>query len=88
MSEKIREVKSTRRVHEIYCDRCNKKIMESEELDDGWWETPDALSVSVYINDWYKYERCLCEDYKKEETEQIIDKLTNMGFVKEYWFNE
>lgn len=84
MSEKIREIKSTRRVHEIYCDSCHKKIMESEELDDGFWETPSPLMVSVYINGWYKYERCLCEDCKKEEIEQLIDNLIDIGFVKEH----
>lgn len=59
MSEKIKEIKSIRRVHEIYCDRCNKKLMESEELDDGYYETPLPLKVTVYILDWYHYKKVL-----------------------------
>ena len=84
MSEEVKEVEDIRLVHVFYCDVCGKKIMESTELDDGWYPEPAKVEESIFINykrKWYEYESGhLCKKCLEKERGLLFEKLMNIGF--------
>lgn len=87
MSHKIVEVKEIRNLHIFHCEKCGKKIMESMEYDDGYYETPAWLDESIFVganNKRYIYQvGFLCEDCLKKATDELVEKLSNIGFKEE-----
>ena len=87
MSERIIEVKDIRNLHIFNCEKCCKKIMESIEYDDGYYEMPDWLDESIFLRGnkkRYCYETgFLCEDCMKKTIDVLIEKLLSIGFKEE-----
>lgn len=87
MSEKIKEIKTTRRLHIFYCDGCGEKLMESEELDDGYFATPDFVDEKIFVSSkhkWYHYRTgYLCDGCTEKENKKLLEKLIEIGFKEE-----
>jgi len=80
--EKIYTKTKMRNVHKIYCDNCKKLIAEEEEFDDGYYD--DRIkTIPFYMDKWYKFKKCLCDDCFKNKKEQIKEKLFECGFKEE-----
>lgn len=88
MSHEIVEIKETRNLHVFHCEKCGKKIMESMEYDDGWYEEPDWINESIFIhanNERYIYQAgFFCKDCLKKATDELVDKLISIGFKDEH----
>lgn len=86
MSEKVEEVTTTRKVHKFYCDICKKKLMESDEFDDGWYETPNYVEESIFVHGvgkWYRYRSgYLCDECRAKKVDELVAELTKIGFKK------
>ena len=84
MSERIIEVKDIMNLHIFNCEKCGKKIMESIECDDGWYEEPDWIEESIFVygnKNRYIYQTgYLCEKCLKDSTDEFVIKLLNIGF--------
>ena len=84
MTEKVEEVPSTRRAHKFYCDICKQKLMESEELDDGWYETPRCVDEEIFVHGvgkWYRYHSGhLCDECRARKVDEIVAGLAKIGF--------
>lgn len=87
MKHEIKEVKETRNLHIFYCEKCGKKIMESQEFDDGYYAEPDWIDESIFVRankNRYIYQAgYFCEDCWKKATDELINKLLSIGFKKE-----
>ena len=72
MEGKVEEVQVTvtKRVHHIHCDRCGKKLFESQEHTDGYYDDGKGFHVYVSIGDngeFYNYtEVAVCDKCRKE----------------------
>ena len=72
MEGKVEEVQVavTRTVHHIHCDRCGKKLFESQEYADGYYDDGKGFHVYIPICDngeFYNYtEVAICDDCRKE----------------------
>lgn len=71
-------------VHKIYCDECGGYIGESEEYDDGWYESFGEYERDFYmpLHGWYKIKKTLCEPCQEKVDKEIINALINLGFKK------
>lgn len=87
MSEKIKEIPSTTKVHIFFCDDCGVKLMESEEYDDGWYETPKSINQGIFVDserEWYHYTSgYLCHDCMKKKTDALLVGLKRLGFKED-----
>lgn len=87
MSHRIVEIKETRQKHIFHCEKCGKKIMESIEYDDGWYEEPDWIDEDIFVkanNKRYIYQAgFFCEKCLEEATNELVDKLLSIGFRRE-----
>lgn len=87
MSEEIKNIKIIRRVHVFYCDGCGKKLMESTECDDGYYETPKCVNEDIYVHltgKRYFYETgFICDDCMEKERRKFSEKLLSIGFKEE-----
>ena len=85
--EKIdcKEITCTKTIHNFYCDKCNKLLLMSKELDDGYYEEPDEISLRVFVFDrWYHLNKgCYCEECGEDIKSKIIDGLKTIGFKEE-----
>ena len=69
------ETKITEKVHEFYCDDCEKFLMTSKEYDDGWYETPKKFRIQhVELKGHY------CEKCGEERVNKVVDYARSMGF--------
>ena len=69
--------------HMFYCDECGKYLGESQEYDDGWYDSIGEFETSYYLNGWYRMQKCLCDNCKKEIISKITSALQDLGFIKE-----
>lgn len=84
--EKItsKEVKSILNTHNFYCDMCEKHLGNTEEYDDGYYETIGDYDLKFNVNsEWYSLHRNLCVECRSKMRQKIIDVLLSVGFVKE-----
>ena len=85
--EEIIEATFTRKVHKIYCDSCNKFLLDAMEHDDGYYHNPYEVSFSYYHKDekeWYSCKGVLCRKCRKEKSDEIITHLKALGFKATY----
>ncbi len=86
MSEKIEEIPATVKVHTFFCNDCGVKLMESEEYVDGWYQTPESIAQTIFINskrEWYHYSSgYLCHSCMKKRTDALFTGLKKLGFRK------
>lgn len=80
-------IKVTENKHIFYCDGCKKKLGESIECDDGYYETIGNYEQRFYlsgVNDIieYKLNLNLCDECKEFKNKQIIEALESVGFQK------
>lgn len=82
---KIREIKTQEKKHIFYCDRCQKELGESIEIDDGYYEEKGSYEQKIFINGrgWYNLHLCLCDKCKDIYNEKIVETLKNIGFTEE-----
>lgn len=81
----IKEIVTEECTHIFYCDNCNKKLGESIELDDGYYEEFGVYRQSFNIKNLgsYKMNLNLCDECKKIYDKKIVDAITAIGFVEE-----
>lgn len=81
---KTREIKTQEIKHIFYCDNCKKELDSSIECEDGYYEEYGRYEQSFFDGvSWCKLHLNLCEDCKKNKTEQIVNALLKLGFEKE-----
>ena len=82
--EKIEIIETTSELikHHFWCDECGKYIGNTEELDDGYYETPGEYEVNFYLNGWYKLEKTMCSACCKSFSDRIRNSLFEIGFKK------
>lgn len=78
--ERIKKIKTTKKMYEYYCDNCGKLIGTSLEYDDGWVEPLGEFVQKVYIGSWYELKKCLCDACARKEKEKIITTIQSLGF--------
>lgn len=82
INSKIKKVKDYE--HLFYCDECGEYLGTSAEYDDGWYERLGEVKFSVYIDgDWYKVNKCLCDDCADKFFSNLKTHLKSIGFEKE-----
>ena len=73
----------TRR-HHFRCDKCDEYLGSSEEYDDGWCYPLGDFELKYYLDgDWYRLNKCFCDDCKSEFIDNFRLTLENMGFNKD-----
>lgn len=89
VTEEVKEIQVTNRLHIFYCSECGKKIMESEEYDDGWYETPYNIEEDIFIaadRTRYVYTSdYLCDECKPKKIDELVEKLLSIGFREKQW---
>lgn len=79
--ETVIEVKDVE--HSFYCDGCEKYLGASKEYEDGWYQKFGAFEESFCVDhNWYRIERCFCDDCKKSFIKKIEAALESLGFEK------
>ena len=73
----------TQEEHSFYCDECEKYLGTSQEYDDGWYQKLGEFELDVYIDDWYRLKKCLCDECEKAYVDSIQTELINKGFKKD-----
>lgn len=81
IKETVKEVKDTE--HFFYCDECGKYLGSSKEYDDGWYQKLGEFELKIYIDNWYRLKKCLCDDCKYRILENLKIDLGVLGFKKE-----
>ncbi len=80
---KTREIKTQEIKHIFYCDNCKKELGYSIEGEDGYYEEYGRYEQGFFDGaSWYKLHLNLCENCKKIKTEQIVNALLKLGFIK------
>ena len=69
--------------HKFYCDNCNKFLGESVEYEDGYYEEYGEFYLHIFIDDWYKLNKHLCNDCRIKFLSNIKQTLKQIGFEKE-----
>ena len=63
------------RTHRFYCDDCKKLIMESNEYDDGYYDTPYICHVGLFtLRGHY------CEECGQDRVNGLIEYAKAHGF--------
>ena len=79
--------KTTRTIEEIkhnfYCDVCNKYLGSSTEYDDGYYVGFGDFELKFYIDGWYRFEKCLCDDCKNDFLGNLKETLKTFGFERD-----
>jgi hypothetical protein len=84
MEKTIKEIVQVERAsHEFYCDECNKYLGTSEEYEDGWYQELGKFEQKIYIDKWYRFKKCLCDNCQKSFIENLKVVLKNIGFEKD-----
>lgn len=87
--EKIKEktIKKKEYTHTFYCDCCNKKLGDSIEYEDGWYETIGELELSFNLGEdygyWYKVSKHLCDECRTKYMKNLINILKENGFEED-----
>ena len=78
-------IKVNENKHIFYCDGCKKKLGESIECDDGYYENIKCFEQAFYLKGiaWYRLNMNLCDECKKFKEQQITDALEHIGFHKD-----
>lgn len=79
--EVVREVREYE--HSFYCDECGKHLGTSKEHSDGWYEEFGGLELKIYINGWYRLNKCLCDECRYKFLEKFKTDLFDLGFKKD-----
>ena len=84
ITEEVKEIQVTNLLHVFYCGECGKKIMESEEYDDGWYEKPYYIEEDIFVrgvNERYVYiSDFLCDECRSKKIDELVEKLLSIGF--------
>ena len=85
LMEKVvkKPITTIRHEHYFECDLCGKPIGMSLELEDGYYEELGLCEIDIYIDDWYRYRKILCEECQKIIASKVVMALIDIGFERE-----
>lgn len=72
------------KIHNFYCDECNKLLGSSHECDDGYYKEFGEFKLRFFASDhWYVSENHFCDKCKNKFINTVIDTLKELGFEKQ-----
>jgi len=70
-----------RRVHNFYCDNCEKFLGTRTEYDDGFYDEIGKCEYKIFINNkWFERKSILCESCKQKFENEFIEALGKYNF--------
>lgn len=71
--------------HEFYCDGCGKKLGESVELDDGYYDCYGDYEQSFYIKGFARLNlrKNYCISCAQKKDREIVKALRGLGFIED-----
>lgn len=69
------------KIHNFYCDRCNKLLGSSNECEDGYYPEFGDFALRFYVfNQWYVSENHFCDKCKDKFINTVKETLEKLGF--------
>ncbi len=87
--EKLEEVaiKTIRKIHRFFCDKCGEELGQSLEHADGYCPTPETVHGSgiqwFFEGKWYRLKGHYCERCKETINKDVLAFFKYFGIEKE-----